>query len=263
MSGPVSKYGFRLFRRADFDELLEEAQNTQDYEEVYAQGHITLWRKKSAPEAASSSGIKRHKYSGKVPFSAEVFYSTCQDYTRQAQWDKRHGETKHLGELYFEGEDRDKEPKNSISWYYKRSPFPLANREFLSYAATIQDKVDGFDRWMTLVKSFEHPNFPPEPKNVRADIIYFGMIYNQSRTNPNECIYTIVTELDFKGWVPVAVLNWVIRYVPEEFEKNANVGCKMTVEMRAASCSLDNKTGKVDDNKQQEDETPQLASLQH
>ena len=55
--------------------------------------------------------------------------------------------------------------------------------------------------------SVEHPDYPAQPKPVRATKHLFGDVFLPVEGNPDKCIYHEVSQVDMGGMLPVSVLN--------------------------------------------------------
>ena len=55
-----------------------------------------------------------------------------------------------------------------------------------------------------------HPNVPERPKVIRAEIILNGMIFRPDEKDPNSSVFTMIVHNDFKGLLPLFVINTAI-----------------------------------------------------
>jgi len=205
----------------DFEKLKQAVNDRAEWELLYEEQDIRMWKKITGEGATSSS--KRYKYTGVLPFKAEIAYSTIIDGKDTKLWDDRHEDSKVL-EVVKEKEA----PTVEIVWAAKKAPWPAKNRDMVTYTAHKYEKLEGdIDRFMMLGYSGEHPNCPVTDNYCRATVHYFGMIFQQSKKNPNECIYWVVTEMELGGWVPNQLINMVVNKVPADFEKGITKGCQM------------------------------------
>ena len=55
--------------------------------------------------------------------------------------------------------------------------------------------------------SVEHPDYPPQPKPVRATKHLAGQLFFPVEGNPNKCVMHAVAQIDLGGMLPVSVIS--------------------------------------------------------
>ena len=84
-------------------------------------------------------------------------------------------------------------------------PFPCSPRDVVNCIKRFDDEAT--NTTVAVVISGTHPDAPERPKVVRAEVIQSGMIFRPDEKDPNSTVFTIISQMDMKGMLPVFVVN--------------------------------------------------------
>jgi len=104
-----------------------------------------------------------------------------------------------------------KGPGDRICQYKFKFPPLIRNRDFLLH---LYDGVLGTNPRVGAVAgiSIEHDGCPPSPDFVRAVTLASGWIFRE--VTPHRSHVNYIVQVDLKGWLPVAVVNFVSKTQP-------------------------------------------------
>eukprot|EP01027_Heterolobosea_sp_BB2_P010977 GEZU01016021.1.p1 GENE.GEZU01016021.1~~GEZU01016021.1.p1 ORF type:complete len:298 (+),score=83.75 GEZU01016021.1:242-1135(+) len=229
-----------VIRHEDFADVLRNIESMDDWESVYHSGDIDVYRK---TKGEGSTGYKRHKTRGIIPFPPELVFMVMRDHDCEVQWDADLYYYKLLDRIYYnkaysvyddssdgDGDDGEKKkfgPVNEVLHIAWRSNFPMVkSREYMCYTAA-QYEPDK-RRFLVAQRSAPHSSIPEVPPSdrVRMEVIYSGLLFEPSKKNPNHCEYWTINELNPGGWIPAAFVNFLTRFGCHRFEKNVINSCE-------------------------------------
>mmetsp|Transcript_9719 Transcript_9719/g.36134 ORF Transcript_9719/g.36134 Transcript_9719/m.36134 type:complete len:283 (+) Transcript_9719:271-1119(+) len=218
-----------LISNDNFKQLNDEIDNESDYELQYDQDDIRMFMKVRGEGSDHESGIARYKYFGNIDFDIDLVFATLRDDEHRSVWD-----TRDMGReiiKVFEPQEDD-EPHNSVCWSTKMGQYMVSSRDFVSLQAckhhTDQETGEtiSFEMFTRFVDGFKEPH----PDFVRAKIIYLGLKLWRDENDPKKTHYVCITQVDPAGWITSSLVNWAVKYVPLEFEKNVEKGCAHRLE---------------------------------
>lgn len=135
--------------------------------------------------------------------SADDIMSVWRDIEYRFTWDDRCEKNSCLEML---GDDE-------IGYYEGKAPPPLSNRDFVLQSGH-RYKWRGKKEWLYMNRSVTHPSLPEVKGCVRGISHVTGLrIVEQdpaTESGENELLITYVTNGDVGGWVPKAIVNWVV-----------------------------------------------------
>lgn len=222
----MEESNIQYISREDFLKLDNEIDNEVDYKELFNSDGIQMFVKVSGEGSNHPSGIARYKYFGTINFDIDTVFAVYRDDSMRHVWDKREIGRRILKRFPV----KQGEPKNSIIWTAKRGQFLVANRDFVSIQSTMREIGPSGETVAYRTLSRAQDNFyEPVEKCVRANLIILGIkLWTDSLTGKTK--YVCVTQIDPSGWISSSIVNWVVKFVPSEFEKGIIEGCKYRIE---------------------------------
>eukprot|EP00347_Sterkiella_histriomuscorum_P014396 403361026 len=200
----------------DFIELLKvAAEDISKWDKCCSGDNVAVYKKMT-----EGSPVVLLKASALIKgITPETVYEVMSNQELRKQWDKVLSN--------FEIIEDDPVTGKSVLYYMIKTPIGVSNRDFLQQRKV---KFDFPAKNMISMhfRSVTHPKCPPIPKNIRADTIISGYVFEKifNFDGTIDTQLTIISQNDIKGIVPKAIVNMAASKAPKQWVQNLVKGCQ-------------------------------------
>ena len=114
--------------------------------------------------------------------------------------------------------------KKAVEYLFIKFPLMMDNRDIVQ-EKKIWDEYNGNQNcFLSISKSIEYPNRPPQKKIVRAEMIISGMFLCEN--TPGETTVYTVNQVDLKIKTGADLVNSIAKKAPKDFIENLINYCK-------------------------------------
>ena len=114
--------------------------------------------------------------------------------------------------------------KKVTEYLFAKFPLMMDDRDIVQEKKIWREYNGNQNSFLSISKSIEHPNYPPQKKVVRAEMILSG-IYLYGNT-PNETSIYMINNVDLKVKTGVDIVNKAAKKAPKDFIENLTKYCK-------------------------------------
>jgi len=199
------------------DQFLLELKTDQEWEKANFNDNVTVWRKMDG-----DSGLYRIKMIGHLPVALNVVDKVLFEHHIRLSWDTILDTIIPIEEI---------ETGTHLLHITAKSPPGVAWRDFVHLRRTRQVPKD--QSKIVLDLSTISDKVPEREGYVRANTIFSGAILSpdlvpnmQTKTLDEGTKYSMISQVDIKGYIPQSLVNWALSYTTIEWFDALSKACE-------------------------------------